>query len=102
MLIFGTVTGMVVIGEYVQLVSYDQFDAVRLGLTALPNAAADAAFGLPISDAGGLDIDPTDARGTPILEDHNPTIPGTLPPTSHGPVPTLSAVTPLSADARPR
>lgn len=32
-------------------------DAVRLGLTALPNAAADAAGGLPISDAGGLDLD---------------------------------------------
>lgn len=32
-------------------------DAVRFGLTALPNAAADAAGGLPISDAGGLDID---------------------------------------------
>jgi len=56
-LIHGTVTGMVVIGEYVQLVTYDPFDAVRLGLTALPNAAADAAGGLPISDAGGLDID---------------------------------------------
>jgi len=32
-------------------------DGVRAGLTALPNAAADAAGGLPISDAGGLDID---------------------------------------------
>lgn len=32
-------------------------DSVRLGLTALPNAAADAAGGLPISDAGGLDLD---------------------------------------------
>lgn len=40
-----------------QLVDYDPFDAVRLGLTALPNAAADAAGGLPISDAGGLDLD---------------------------------------------
>ncbi len=30
---------------------------MRLGLTALPNAAADAAGGLPISDAGGLDLD---------------------------------------------
>ena len=56
-LIFGTVTGMVVIGEYVQLVDYDPFDAVRLGLTELPNAAADAAGGLPISDLGGLDMD---------------------------------------------
>jgi len=32
-------------------------DAVRAGLTALPNAAADAAGGLPISDVGGLDLD---------------------------------------------
>lgn len=56
-LIHGTVTGMVVIGEYVQLVDYDPFDAVRMGMTALPNAAADAAGGLVVSDAGGLDMD---------------------------------------------
>lgn len=56
-LVHGTVTGMVVIGCYIQLVAYDPFDTVRLGLTALPNAAADAAGGLPISDAGGLDLD---------------------------------------------
>lgn len=53
----GTVTGMVVVGCYVQLVDFDPYDSVRLGLTALPNAAADAAGGLPISDAGGLDLD---------------------------------------------
>ena len=53
----GTVTGMVVIGTYVPLVSYDPYDTVRLGLTALPNAAADDAGGLPISIAGSLDID---------------------------------------------
>jgi len=35
----------------------DLNDAVRMGLTALPNANADAAGGLPISDAGGLDMD---------------------------------------------
>jgi hypothetical protein len=35
----------------------DLDDGVRAGLTALPNAAADAAGGLPISDAGGLDLD---------------------------------------------
>ena len=63
-LVHGTVTGMVVIGCYVNLVDYDAFDGVRLGLTALPNAAADAAGGLPISDAGGLDLDdlPTTAE----------------------------------------
>ncbi len=41
----------------VPLTDYDPYDAVRAGLTALPNAAADAAGGLPISDAGGLDMD---------------------------------------------
>src|SRR5574343_1207622 len=56
-LVHGVVTGMVVIGCYIQLVTYDPFDSVRLGLTALPAAAADAAGGLVISDAGGLDID---------------------------------------------
>ena len=35
----------------------DLDDAVRGGMTALPNAAADAAGGLPISDVGGLDLD---------------------------------------------
>jgi hypothetical protein len=43
-------------------VSFDYTDTVRLGLTALPNAAADAAGGLPVSDAGGLDIDTLLAR----------------------------------------
>jgi len=40
-----------------QVVPFDPYDSVRMGLTALPNAAADAAGGLPISDAGGLDLD---------------------------------------------
>lgn len=40
-----------------RLVAFNAQDGVRLGLTALPNAAADAAGGLPISDAGGLDLD---------------------------------------------
>ena len=53
----GTVTGMVVIGNEHALVDYDPYDTVRLGLTALPAAAADAAGGLPISDAGGLALD---------------------------------------------
>lgn len=35
----------------------DLTDTVRAGLTALPDAAADAAGGLPISDTGGLDLD---------------------------------------------
>lgn len=56
-LVHGTVTGMVVIGCYVQLVTFDPFDTVRLGLTALPNAAANAAGGLPISAGGALALD---------------------------------------------
>lgn len=53
----GEVTGMIVIGGRVKLTDVDMNDGVRAGLTALPNAAADAAGGLPISDAGGLDLD---------------------------------------------
>jgi hypothetical protein len=47
----GTVTGMVVIGGRVRLVDYSLEDAVRMGLTALPNAAAAAAGGL-VTSAG--------------------------------------------------
>lgn len=53
----------------IQLVSYDPNDTVRLGLTALPNAAADAAGGLPISDAGGLDLDSIKSDTAAILVD---------------------------------
>lgn len=60
--VFGTVTGMIVLPVEIQLVSFDPDDAVRAGLTALPNAAADAAGGLPISDAGGLDLDALDSQ----------------------------------------
>ncbi len=47
----GTVTGMVVIGCYVPLTNFDFYDAVRGGLTALPNAAAEASGGLPTLSA---------------------------------------------------
>jgi hypothetical protein len=52
-----------------ELIAYDPLDTVRLGLTALPNAAADAAGGLIISDAGGLDADDLKADVTAILAD---------------------------------
>jgi len=42
----GAVTGMVVLAPYIELVAYDPYDTVRLGLTALPNAAAAASGGL--------------------------------------------------------
>lgn len=35
----------------------DYADVVRMGMTALPNAAAAAAGGLPVSAAGGLNVD---------------------------------------------
>ncbi len=41
----------------IDLTAVDLRDGVRGGMTALPDAAADAALGLPISDAGGLDLD---------------------------------------------
>jgi len=40
-----------------QVVAVDAEDAVRGGMTALPPAAADAAGGIPTSDAGALDLD---------------------------------------------
>ena len=46
----------------IELDKIDYRDSVRAGLTALPNAAADAAGGLVISDAGGLDIDTMDSH----------------------------------------
>jgi hypothetical protein len=55
-------TNMVPVAQRVQLSAVDIQNSVRAGLTALPNAAADAAGGLPISDAGGLDIDTLLAR----------------------------------------
>jgi len=50
-------TNMVPCVLEIQLTSANLNDSVRGGMTALPNAAADAAGGLPISDAGGLDLD---------------------------------------------
>lgn len=44
-------TGMVQIDDETQLVAVDFQDAVRLGITALPNAAAAANGGLPTGDA---------------------------------------------------
>lgn len=61
-LIHGTVTGMVVIGTYIELVAYDPYDTVRLGLTALPNAAAAAAGGLFTRGTGAGQIN-QDANG---------------------------------------
>lgn len=56
-IIHATGTGADPVDDRYLIVPYNPFDSVRLGLSALPNAAADAAGGLTISDAGGLDID---------------------------------------------
>ena len=56
----------------------DLSDSVRAGLTALPAAAADAAGGLPISDAGGLDLDALNTNIGNILTDTGTDIPATL------------------------
>lgn len=53
----GTITGMIVIGGSINLVSYDPNDAVRMGMTALPNAAAEAAGGLFTRGTGAGQID---------------------------------------------
>lgn len=79
--VHGTVTGMVVIGCVIQLTDVDMFDGVRAGLTALPNAAADAAGGLAISDAGGLDLDNIGADTDTLLT----RIVGTLAAGTHNP-----------------
>lgn len=55
----GTVTGMVVLAPYIELVAYDPYDTVRLGLTALPNAAAAASGGLFTRGTGAGQINQT-------------------------------------------
>jgi len=52
----GTITNMVVIGCYIHLVDFDPQDTVRLGLTALPNAAAEASGGLYTRGTGAGQI----------------------------------------------
>ena len=72
-------TGVDPVYKDVELVDYNPFDGVRLGLTALPNAAADAAGGLIISDAGGLDADAQRADVAAILVDTGTTLDGRIP-----------------------
>jgi len=60
--IFLTASGAAALPVQIILVAYNPQDGVRLGLTALPNAAADGVGGLPISDAGGLDLDSIKAK----------------------------------------
>lgn len=55
--IITTATGAIPVCVNFVTTAADPTDGVRLGLTALPNAAANAAGGLPVSSAGGLDLD---------------------------------------------
>jgi hypothetical protein len=57
--VWATVTGCIVIGAVVDCVAYDPTDTVRLGLTALPNAAAEAAGGLYTRGTGAGQINQT-------------------------------------------
>jgi hypothetical protein len=54
----------------IQVVSFDPEDSVRMGLTALPNAAAGANGGLPLGDASGR-VDLGKALGTAVTLDAN-------------------------------
>lgn len=94
----GTVTGATLVGGRVKLIGTDLEDAVRGGMTALPNAAADAAGGLPISDAGGLDLDnlPTLTRDKVT---QRTTLRGTVGSGSTTANLVSSAITPSTTDA---
>lgn len=72
-------TNMAPVNLEIQLTSVNFNDAVRGGMTALPNANADAAGGLIISDAGGLDADAQRADVAAILVDTGTTLDGRIP-----------------------
>lgn len=72
-------TNMAPVVLELELVAYNPFDGVRMGMTALPNAAADAAGGLPISDAGGLDMDSIKTDTAAILVDTGTTLDARIP-----------------------
>ena len=58
----------------IDITDVDLRDAVRGGMTALPNAVADAAGGLPISDLGGLDLDAMNTNINDIETDTGTTL----------------------------
>ena len=74
-------TGMVQVSAEIQLVTFDPQDSVRMGMTALPNAAAEAAGGLFTrgtgagqinQDANGrIDVNLKAAAGTNVTLDAN-------------------------------
>ena len=64
-----TGTGAIASKYRIRLTGTNSQDAVHGGMSALPNAAADAAGGLAISDAGGLDLDGVLSGNTPQTGD---------------------------------
>lgn len=66
---FFTATNCVPVTINALTTAADPSDTVRLGLTALPNAAANAAGGLPISAAGALSMDGIKSDTAAILAD---------------------------------
>ena len=52
----------------IELTSVDLRDSVRGGMTALPNAAADGVGGLPVSDAGAINMDALAADAARLTE----------------------------------
>ena len=77
--VYLTASGVAVLPIQIPLTGWNQQDAVRGGMTALPNAAADAAGGLIISDAGGLDADAQRSDVAAILVDTGTTLDGRIP-----------------------
>jgi hypothetical protein len=55
-------TGMAPVPIELEVVSYDPFDATRLGLSALPNAAAAASGGLPTVGTGTGQVNPSSGK----------------------------------------
>jgi hypothetical protein len=89
-------TGMV--PKYIRLllVDVDVRDSVRMGMTALPNAAANAAGGLPVSTAGALAMD-TIGSDVVALYNLRPAYTPTINSTGKASVLTSDIVTDLQA-----
>lgn len=66
--IHGALTSRSIVGCYVHLVAYNPQDAVRLGLTALPNVASGSAGAIPTTGTGANQISVT--SGAVLLADN--------------------------------
>src|SRR5687768_6061560 len=55
-MVYGGLTSRSVVGCYIHLVAYNPQDAVRLGLTALPNVASGSAGAIPTTGTGANQI----------------------------------------------